>query len=504
MEQSNDHSQQQSSSAASPLLYFVAATLALQTTAIIVGVILLWQNQSFDIARVNTQIAADARASVNIDEAQESVEDTAAVEERVGSGHDTDHAQNPTASSESSVKASAIALNKVEPAVTKEVTETKQTVTGDHAVATYKVQSGDNLSNIWRKIGAPHKGSLQAQSALKKVSAAAATLRVGESLHYKLNDHGDIVYFSRAVGSTKIVNLTGDSENGYTASVEEIPVVTKEKKLSAVLDGSLSFAALQAGVPQSVVDDFVDLFSDRVEFRKDIKRGDTFTIIYDQSTTVNGVDLDAGPIKSAALTRGGSLLAAVRHVGRDRKVRYYDQDGVAIGNHFLRYPVQFSRISSTFTEERFHPVLKIKRPHYGVDFSAPRGTPVRAVADGVITKAGYNRGAGNMVWIKHCSRWMTNYFHLNKITTSLRPGSRVTRGQVIGTVGSTGLSTGPHLHFGLFDKGKYVDPLKANLPQLSNTDLRLPKHVLQLALQTLEHERATILVAMRNGETRIG
>jgi murein DD-endopeptidase MepM/ murein hydrolase activator NlpD len=148
--------------------------------------------------------------------------------------------------------------------------------------------------------------------------------------------------------------------------------------------------------------------------------------------------------------------------------------------------VRFSRISSQFSKSRFHPVLKRRRAHNGVDFAAPIGTPVRSVADGVIVSAGYAGGSGNMVKIKHGARWQTAYLHLHRISKGIRKGLKVTRGQVIGSVGKTGLATGPHLHYSLYDRGRYVDPMKTQLPKMPGKYDPIPESKLKKAILKLE------------------
>jgi len=172
---------------------------------------------------------------------------------------------------------------------------------------------------------------------------------------------------------------------------------------------------------------------------------------------------------------------------------YYDESGKIPGNFFLRYPLQFSRISSVFTTARFHPLLNKTRPHNGVDFAAPTGTPVRTIGDGIVIKAGYSATTGNMVRIQHCDRYTTEYMHLSKIASNLQLGSKVSRGEVIGAVGMTGLATGPHLHFGLFDNGKYVDPLQKSLP-IAPAIQTAPPAILA-ALHELRQNHETVAVA---------
>ena len=158
-----------------------------------------------------------------------------------------------------------------------------------------------------------------------------------------------------------------------------------------------------------------------------------------------------------------------------KRQHYVDETGVKLGNYFLRYPLKFTRISSVFSKSRFHPILKKSRPHNGVDFAAPTGTPVRSVGDGTVIDAGYRGGAGNMVKIKHNDKYSTAYLHLSKFAKGIKKGVKVSRGQMIGAVGKTGWATGPHLHFSLYIDNKYVDPFKVNIPKVSSSNVKAPE-----------------------------
>jgi murein DD-endopeptidase MepM/ murein hydrolase activator NlpD len=155
----------------------------------------------------------------------------------------------------------------------------------------------------------------------------------------------------------------------------------------------------------------------------------------------------------------------------------------------MRYPVDFSRISSVFSQGRFHPVLKKRMPHYGVDFAAPRGTPVRAVADATVNKAKFDWANGNFVKLRHDPVWETGYAHLSRIAEGVQAGARVSKGQVIGYVGSTGRATGPHLHFAMYRSGSYVDPLKAKLPRTDSLE-RAALMAFRLAIDVIDRSYA--------------
>jgi murein DD-endopeptidase MepM/ murein hydrolase activator NlpD len=275
--------------------------------------------------------------------------------------------------------------------------------------------------------------------------------------------------------------------------VDRARIVRSERRIAGVINSSLVDAARGVELPYDLVDDFVDLFSNRVEFRRDLQPGDTFSVIYDDQQTDDGERIGGATIKAASLRLSGKLYAVVRDEAPDGTVRYFDENGEMPGKFFLRYPVQYTRISSVFSNARFHPVLNVSRPHNGVDFSAPTGTPVRTVGEGLVTFSGFTKSTGYIVRIQHDSRYSTEYMHLSEIEARVKKGSKVRRGELIGAVGSTGLSTGPHLHFGMFDAGRYIDPLKAKV-MLQPDEVKPPKAVLVM-LEHIKKSHEVIRVA---------
>ncbi|MDZ4786385.1 MAG: peptidoglycan DD-metalloendopeptidase family protein [bacterium] len=350
----------------------------------------------------------------------------------------------------------------------------------------YTVKMGDTISSIWTKIGGKG-GCDQIVKAFSAVGITPKSLRAGETIRYVKSDSGDIDEIHKPLEEAKVLILKKESENEYSSLIHQPKILIKERPVVGIIEKSFAEAALHAEVPYEMVDDYVDLFSGRIEFRKDLQPGDEFTLIYEERRLEDGGFVSPGNIIAASLKSEGRVMAAVRYKGKDGIFRYYDEDGESLEKAFLRYPLTFTRISSIFSTSRFHPVLKIRRPHNGVDFSAPTGTPVRAVADGVVMLAGWSGGGGRTIKLQHGSRYATAYLHLSKISPTVKRGARVKRGQIIGNVGKTGLATGPHLHFSFYDRGRYVDPLKIKLPKLEEgPGFRIPKDYLMAALHTIE------------------
>jgi murein DD-endopeptidase MepM/ murein hydrolase activator NlpD len=374
---------------------------------------------------------------------------------------------------------------------------TASSSTNPSAIERFKltVKKGTTLASLWREIkGAPNA----LNSFINALSKKHLSLRAGEVVSVTRN--GDrVIELRRELenGATLVVTGDGSETEGsqFTSRLEAATIHTRERKVHGSISTSLVEAARTIGVPYEVIDNFVDLFGNRVDFRKDLQPGDTFTIWFEERHLDTGRVLSTSAIKAASISINGAVLAVVRDVSRDGTVRYFDEKGEMPTKGFLRYPLKFTRISSMFTHARFHPVLKISRPHNGVDFAAPVGTPVRSVGDGRVVFAGWNSSGGNMIRIAHDSRYTTEYMHLLKIAPGIKTGASVARGAVIGALGSTGLSSGPHLHFGLFDKGRYIDPMKSKVIQ-ATPEIRAPKGVYAIIAQLKDTHREIAVAAL--------
>ncbi|MDW3647758.1 MAG: peptidoglycan DD-metalloendopeptidase family protein [Bacteroidia bacterium] len=239
------------------------------------------------------------------------------------------------------------------------------------------------------------------------------------------------------------------------------PVDTLERSLSGTISSSLYNAILEAGGTPALVSKLADVYAWEIDFFG-LQAGDCFKVLY-TTYEVDGQQAGFGEIKAASFYHLGKNRHAFAYNQGDGR-EYFDLYGNSLRKTFLKAPLQFSRISSRFSHSRLHPVLKIRRPHHGVDYAAPRGTPVLAVGSGVVLKAAYSGGAGKMVKIRHNSNYTTAYLHLYRYGKDIRAGTKVEQGQIIGYVGSTGLSTGPHLDFRFYKNGVPVDPLKVDPP----------------------------------------
>ena len=237
------------------------------------------------------------------------------------------------------------------------------------------------------------------------------------------------------------------------------------RTVSGVINGgSLYDNARSAGVDPAVISRMVDVLAWDINFQKDIRAGDTYRVLYRRKYRPGSRTSDQIRILAVEFVNQGRKYTAVYFEGEDGNGNYYNDRGQSVSRSFLRYPLEFRRISSRFSHSRFHPVLKVRRPHYGVDFAARTGTPIRAVGDGRVIRAGWKGGYGRLVEISHGGAMKTRYAHLRRYGPGIRRGVSVKKGQTIGYVGCSGLCTGPHLHFEMWQDNRYVDPLRANIP----------------------------------------
>lgn len=238
------------------------------------------------------------------------------------------------------------------------------------------------------------------------------------------------------------------------------PTEVVQRQVSGVIEGSLWQTMDNHAMSQEIAVKMAEIFRSVLDFRK-IQRNDKFKIIYDQ-TNINGDPYDAGNIYAVELEHKGETYSAYGFENNG-EYEYYDYKGNSLKRMFLKSPLKFSRITSRFNPNRFHPVLRVLKAHKGTDFAAPYGTPILATASGKVIEQKYTRGNGNYVKIQHNNQYTTQYLHMSRFA-GLRVGSQVKQGQVIGYVGSTGLATGPHVCYRFWKNGQQIDPLRSKLP----------------------------------------
>jgi murein DD-endopeptidase MepM/ murein hydrolase activator NlpD len=253
------------------------------------------------------------------------------------------------------------------------------------------------------------------------------------------------------------------SADGISVSRIERAVVSEVLRLEGVVESSLFGAMDAAGGGPDLAVRVAEVYQWDIDFLRDLRKGDTFVVVVDRQT-VDGEFYAWGTVFATRFVNGDRTLDAVVYPDDSGRLGYYDLEGRPLRKQFLRSPLKFSRITSRFSMNRFHPVLGRRMPHYGVDYGAPVGTPALATADGTVDFAGRNGGGGNMVTVRHTNGYETNYLHLSRFGKGVRRGARVSQGQVIGYVGSTGLSTGPHLDYRVTLNGRWINPLNISSP----------------------------------------
>ncbi len=329
----------------------------------------------------------------------------------------------------------------------------------------HKLRPGETISAVLANLGLD---SAESDLWIRAAGSQYNLDRVfaGQEVALLLNmPERELKRMSIEVASENVLVAEREGEQ-VAARLEPIVYDRNLRVVGAEVDHSLYMAAQSQGVPDKIVSDVAEILGWEIDFGRELDHGARVRVVYEELTRVDTAETVAGRVLAVAVDNRGERLEGFYYKMPDGShAGYYNREGEGLGRAFLRYPVSYSRISSQFSTKRFHPVLKRNVPHYGVDFAAPSGTPVKAVADGSVVMAGWHGGNGRFVKIRHDTEYESGYAHLSRIAPAVKNGTRVKQGQVIGYVGSTGLATGPHLHFALYRNATYVDPLKAELPR---------------------------------------
>ncbi|MBB3066314.1 peptidoglycan DD-metalloendopeptidase family protein [Limibacillus halophilus] len=332
-----------------------------------------------------------------------------------------------------------------------------------HEVLT--VSSGDTLMGLLTKMGIERREAYEAIDVLSDVFSPRK-LRVGQEIQLAVADEGEAIRLMslqlRPDIETDVV-VDRDGEGQFTAlattrSFEETPEWHR-----GVIDTSLYQAAIDSGVPLGSMIELIRIFSFDVDFQRDIQPEDSFEVLYDGFFEETGQLAKTGPVRFARLTLSGKERRYYRYTATDGETDYFNEEGKSVRRALMRTPIDGARLSSGYGMRK-HPILGYSKMHTGSDFAAPRGTPIYAAGNGKVLKAGRNGGYGNYIRIRHNSRYETAYAHLNGFARGVRQGARVEQGQIIGYVGTTGRSTGPHLHYEVLVDGKQVNPRSIDLP----------------------------------------
>lgn len=321
------------------------------------------------------------------------------------------------------------------------------------------VATGDTLESVSRRLAGDDwvvwRDALSAEIDSRR-------LLPGTRFDGRLSPSGDLEELRVTLDQRSEIVLEA-TVDGIASSRIDREVTSEVVRLEGVVESSLFQAVGDAGGRPALAVEMAEIFRWDVDFLRDLRQGDSFVAVVDVQT-IDGEFYRYGTVFAARFINKDRTMNAVIYPDGEGRLGYYDLDGVPLRKMFLRSPLKFSRVTSRFSNSRFHPVLKRRMPHYGVDYGAPVGTPVHATADGVVALAGRNGGGGNTVRLRHPNGYETNYLHLSRYGSGIRKGVRVTQGQVIGYVGSTGLSTGPHLDYRVRHNGSWINPLTISSP----------------------------------------
>ena len=316
------------------------------------------------------------------------------------------------------------------------------------------------LSEMFSSFGLSHGVTYQVVEASKAVYNLRK-LKVGNPFELERNLDGRLLTFRYHVDLNNFLEVF-QSEKGYKALLQPFDYERKEHPVSGMIDSSLFLTISRLGEKDQLALDMAEIFSWDIDFNTEIQRGDFFRLIVEKFS-LEGKFVKYGRILAAEFNNSGKIFKAYFFENPEGEKGYYNDSGYSLKRDFLKSPVKFSRISSRFSRRRFHPILKRVRPHLGVDYAAPRGTSVVAAGRGRIRFRGWKGGFGKYIVVKHSNGFTTRYAHLSRFASGLSRGSKVTQGQVIGYVGSTGLSTGPHLDYRVTRNGVFVNPISLKM-----------------------------------------
>ena len=341
--------------------------------------------------------------------------------------------------------------------IIKETESTKYEIDIIKSSAFYEVADGENISIIFEKFKVPLNTAYKIFRLDKK--GQLTNIKPGDEMVFNyLGD--DLINIKINKTNTSSLLIKIDENISISEIVENIEYFKSYKK--GIIENSFYETAQNSGIPDSIIMDLAYIYGWDIDFVFDIRDNDEFFVIYETGFS-NGERIDTGDIIAAKFVNKGKVYFANRFV-QDSKKQYFDNDGNNMQKAFLRAPLEFSYISSHFNPNRMHPILHTIRAHNGVDYAAKRGSPVRSTGDGTILFIGRKSGCGNEILIKHSNDYSTRYCHLEGFAKNLNNGKKVKQGQTIGYVGSTGLATGPHLHYEFKIGEKHTDPVKVNLP----------------------------------------
>ncbi|MDO8989186.1 MAG: M23 family metallopeptidase [Sideroxyarcus sp.] len=324
-----------------------------------------------------------------------------------------------------------------------------------------RIQRGDTVAELLRRLNVEDSA---ASDFLRKSKSAEGLrqLPVGKEVQAETDAVGALLAL-RYMGNDAHQVIIERSGSGFKARTLAALVEKRIQIRTGEIKTNLFSATDEVGLPDPAANQLSDIFGGDVDFHRDLRKGDKFTVIYEMNY-INGEPARTGRILSAEFVNHGRVFRAAYFQTTEFTGDYYSPEGKSMHKAFLRSPLEFSRVSSGFSKSRLHPVLNKWRAHKGVDYAAPIGTKVKVTSDGVVTFVGAQGGYGNVVKVSHQGNFTTVYGHLSRFASGIKKGQRLGQGQIVGYVGMTGMTSGPHLHYEFQQKGVHRDPLKVALP----------------------------------------
>lgn len=359
-----------------------------------------------------------------------------------------------------------------------------------------RIRSGDNLQSLLARMGVAGE-EVQSVLAERSQISKLGKLMPGRTVLARVTVTGRLLLFRYMADDAKLISIER-AEGRFVIGEQSIQLEPTLVMRSGIITHSLFGATDDANVPDTIASEMAEVFSGEIDFHRDLRKGDRFSVVY-EAYLHEGRLIKTGRLMAAEFINDGRTVQALNFIDPSGNSGYYAPDGRSLKRAFLKSPLPFTRITSGFSNSRYHPVLNEWRAHRGIDYGAATGTPVRAVSDASVKFVGKQRGYGNLVILDHASPYSTAYGHLSRFGAGLRQGARVRQGQVIGYVGMTGLASGPHLHYEFRINNVQKNPLAMKLPSATPLDNRhKPKFLAESAplMQRLNLVRGLDLTAL--------
>lgn len=329
-----------------------------------------------------------------------------------------------------------------------------------------RIGAGNSLSTLFEKVHLPQTKLYQVLQVQHANLLENLSPKHQISFYFNENNNLQLIKYQLSQLNTLVIR---NKENTFVSEIHTANVKRQQHYLTAEIHHSLYNTGIEQHIPHKLLVQLSRIFSKKINFSKDLRPNDRFTLIY-ESKLIDNKKETIGNIIAASITNKNNTYFALRYKNAMKHQSYFSPEGKSLKLSFDRYPVKFSHISSHFDPHRMHPILHKTRPHRGVDLAAKHGSPIHAVADGIVSQIGKNRGYGNMIKLKHNSKYETIYAHMSRFKPGLKRHDKVKRGDIIGFVGQTGLATAPHCHFEFRIAGTPTDPSLVKLPTYPNIE----------------------------------